>query len=312
MIDVLARIFGTLIILILGIWAKKQFSIDAKQSKIFSAIFLYLTLPFAIVNAFLNMSEFPNELMLVPIIGFVVITIILILAVIISSRLTDEQKKLFIICIPSYGFGSFALPFLQNVYGAFAVILVMLFDLGNTIITSSVTCSVAGIITSKQKVSIKDNAISIVKKLFTSPPFITFAVMFAITYSGINIPRETLIHAVTPMANANGFVAIFMIGILIDFKMDGSNLKNAFVIVLTKVLLNVTVAFILLYFTPFSLEIRQMLFIIALSPVGQLSLVFVERVNGDMKSAALINTLSIVISIIMMSASILVFSASVS
>ncbi len=310
MIDVLARIFGTLIILILGIWAKKKFGINESHSKIFSGIFLYLTLPFAIVNAFLAMDTFPSELMFVPIIGFVVITTILILSVIISGRLTDEQKKLFIICIPSYGFGSFALPFLQNVYGAAAVILVMLFDLGNTIITSSITCSVAGIITSKQKMSIIDNMKSVVHKLLTSPPFITFAVMFAITYSGINIPRETLIHAVTPMANANGFIAIFMIGILIDFKMDTSYLKNAFTIVLTKMSLNIIVAFILLNFAPFDTQIRQMLFIIALSPVGQLSLVFVERVRGSVKTAALINTLSIVLSIIMMSTAILVFSAS--
>lgn len=309
MIDVLARIFGTLIILILGIWAKKKFSIDSKHSRVFSGIFVYLTLPFAIINAFLTM-EFPEELMVVPLIGFTVITVILIIAVLISKNLNDEQKKLFIICIPSYGFGSFALPFLQNVYGALAVILVMVFDLGNTIITSSITCSVAEIATNKQKVSIKDNAKNVIKSLVTSPPFITFAVMFVITYWNLNVPRQTLIHVVTPIANANGFIAIFMIGILIDFKMEKSHLKEACVIVGTKVFLNFIVAFILLYFAPFNLEIRQMLFIIAMSPLGQLSIVFVERVRGNVKAAAFINTLSIIVSIIIMSTAILIFSAS--
>ncbi len=309
MIDVLARIFGTLIVLIFGYWAKRKFKIDIKHSRIFSAIFVNITLPFAIINAFLSM-EFPDELMLVPIIGFVVISIILILAVLISSKLTDEQKKLFIICIPSYGFGSFALPFLQNVYGAFAVILVMLFDLGNTLITSSVTCSVAGIVTNKEKVHVKDNIISVLTSLMKSPPFVTFAVMFVITYWNLNIPKETFVHIVTPIANANGFIAIFMIGILIDFKMEKEHLKDAVTIVLTKVALNVAVAFLLLMFAPFNQEIRQMLFIIALSPVGQLSIVFVERVRGHVKTAAFINTLSIVVSILMMSTAILIFSAS--
>ncbi len=309
MIDVIFRILGTFIVLSLGYLAKRKRLVKPKHSKLLGVLFFNITLPFSIANAFLSV-EFPPELMSLPIISFLVLVVLLTISLVTSRRLTIEQKKMLIVCLPSYGFGSFTLPFLQNIYGAIAVIIVVIYDVGNSIISTGGTYAAAAIATSEQKVSLKENAKSVAKTLIKSPPLATAIFMFALMSSGITIPKDLLTNLVAPVANANGFVAIFMIGIIIDFNMDKSVVKSAFGIVGIKILSNIVIAFTLYLLMPFSLEVRQMLFIMALSPVGQLSVVFIERLKGNLAEVALINTLSIITSFILMAAAVLFFAAS--
>ncbi len=306
MIDVISRILGTFVVLALGYFAKQKRLVKPKHSKLLGVLFFKITLPFSIANAFLSV-EFPPELMTLPLISFSVLVILLAISLIISRKMTLDQKKMLIICLPSYGFGSFTLPFLQNIYGAIAVIIVVIYDVGNCILATGGSYAAAAIATSEEKVSLKENVKSVANTLIKSPPLIVAFSMFIIMSLGINIPKDLLRNLISPVANANGFVAIFMIGIIIDFNMDKSVIKSALGVVGIKIVSNVILAFALYMFMPFSLEVRQMLFIIALSPVGQLSVVFIERLKGNLAEVAFINTLSILTSFIMMAVAVLFF-----
>ncbi len=309
MIDVIFRILGTFVVLSLGYLAKQKGLVKPKHSKLLGALFFKITLPFSIANAFLSV-EFPPELMTLPLISLGVMVILLIISLVMSRNMTLEQKKMLIICLPSYGLGSFTLPFLQNIYGAIAVIIVVIYDVGNCVLSTGGTYAAAAIATSDEKVSVKDNIKAVFDTLRKSPPLITAISMFIIMSTGISMPKALLSNLVAPVANANGFIAIFMIGIIIDFNMDKSVFKSAFGIVAIKIVSNVILAFAIYFFLPFSLEVRQMLFIIALSPVGQLSVVFIERLKGNMAEVAFINTLSILTSFIIMAVAVLFFAAS--
>ncbi len=309
MIDVISRIFGTFVVLALGYLAKKNGLVKPKHSKLMGALFFNITLPFSIANAFLSV-EFPPELMSLPFISLSVMVVLLLTSFIISRKMSLDQKKMLIICLPSYGFGSFTLPFLQNIYGAIAVIIVVIYDVGNAVLSTGGTYAAAAIATSGEKVPLKDNVRSVAMTLVKSPPLMTAIVMFIIMSTGINIPKDLLSNLVSPVANANGFVAIFMIGIIIDFNMDKSVFKSAFGVVAIKMITNIIIAFTLYILLPFSQDVRQMLFIMSLSPVGQLSVVFIERLKGNMAEVAFINTLSILTSFLIMAVAVLFFAAS--
>ncbi len=309
MLEVLPKIFGSFVLILVGYLAKRASLISPQASKIFSTIFFNISLPFTIVSAFLSV-KFDRELIALPFVSFLVIIFILIVSILISRKLPSGYRHLYIVCLPSYGLGSFALPFLQNIYGALAVIIVVIFDLGNILVSAGGSYCAANICTSKTKVRLIDNIKYIIKSAFVSPPFIVSVIMFVLVLSGVELPKTAILDLINPIADANAFIALFTVGLLIDFDMDKSSRKISIAIALAKVVLNIIIALVLFYFAPFNLEVRKILVIVAMSPIGQLTIFFIEKLKGDMKAVAFINTLSIMISFVIMAICVLLFTAS--
>ena len=60
------------------------------------------------------------------------------------------------------------------------------------------------------------------------------------------------------------------------------------------------------FWLPFALEVRQAIALIALGPVSSVSPAFTGRVGGDVELSSAVNSLSIVISIVMITGALAV------
>ena len=84
------------------------------------------------------------------------------------------------------------------------------------------------VVANEEKQSFK----TVAKKLFSSIPFCTYIILFFLSLFHIAIPTQIL--TVTSIAgNANAFLAMLMIGILLEIKLDLSQIR-----LIKKILLN--------------------------------------------------------------------------
>ena len=195
--------------------------------------------------------------------------------------------------LSGYNIGAFTLPFVQNFLGAFGVVAVCMFDIGNSISCTGGSYAVtSAVIGSREKASFAQS----IKKLFSSVPFVTYTGMLILALLNIHIPKE-IISLTSVIGAANGFVSMLMIGMMFEIKFRYDYLSKAGFILAVRYLASGILAFIFYKFMPFPLEIRQVLVIAVFAPVSALSAVFTEKCDGDVGIAGFTSSASIIISI---------------
>ena len=97
---------------------------------------------------------------------------------------------------------------------------------------------------------------------------------------------------------ANAFLALLMIGIGFEIRMDKD--KVAEIVKVLAIRYGIALAFSLGFFflLPFPLEIRQALAVVVLAPVSSVSPAFTGKIGGDVELSSAINSLTIVISVV--------------
>ena len=95
-----------------------------------------------------------------------------------------------------------------------------MFDVGNAIMCFGITFSIAMVI-SKGSVNGKE----ILRTLFSSMPFVTYLVMILLCAAQIHLPQP--VYTVAGMiGQANSFLAMLLIGILFEPKINRSERKD--------------------------------------------------------------------------------------
>jgi hypothetical protein len=136
----------------------------------------------------------------------------------------------------------------------------------------------------------------IAKRLFSSVPFDTYVILLILGYLGIKLPGAVYEIAGT-FGSANAFLAMFMLGGALEFSFAGGSARELGTFLFARYAANAVFALGLYYLLPFPLMIRQILVILVFSPFAAISVAFTERLGLDKSKAALLNSLSIAISI---------------
>ena len=124
----------------------------------------------------------------------------------------------------------------------------------------------------------------------------TYLTMLIISILGIRLP-DALISFISPMAAANPFLAMIMIGMMFDLNLDKETLKDVRGMVIVRVTAALIAAACFYFLLPFPLEVRQALCIVARAPVSGASTAFAEKAGADPAASACINSLCILISV---------------
>ncbi len=302
MIDILLKSCSFVFIIILAYVMKKAGLFKERDYKVVTNAVIYVTLPAAVITSFAS-HKLDISLILAVVIGFALNVAILLLSIALSCKKSKEKRVLWQNLVPGYSIGTFAMPFAQSFFSPAAVITTCLFDAGNAVMC----CGGSYAITDAMLNERKGGAIKlIVKRLLSSAPFISYVVMFCISISGIAIPGKVL-DFISPIAAANAFLAMFMIGMMFDIKIEKSILKEVISITVVRLVMAVVAVVTLYLLLPFSNEIKQALIICTFAPVSTTSTVLAERMNADPAVCACIYSLSIPISIICIVTSLLIF-----
>ncbi len=292
MADILLKSASFICLIALGYFLKRKGLFGKTDYKILSKIILNITLPCATVVSF---AKYPPDtsLLLVVFLGFAMNCLMLVIAYFASKGYDRPSRAVWLNCVTGYNIGTFALPFVQTFLSPAALVGTCLFNTGNALMCNGTTYAISrNIMDGTKGLNLK----SIGKTLLRSVPFLTQFSLLVICICGVKIPKEAVTF-VTPAANANPFLAMFMIGLMFDLHIEKSRIKEISGILVIRYAVAFAAAAAFYFLLPLELPIRQALAITVLAPVGTVSTALAVKAGGDPAMAASANSISILISI---------------
>lgn len=292
MLEVLTRAGCFVSIIILGFILRKVGLFKAEDFTVLSKITIKITLPAAIVVSFAG-KQIDPAMLTISLLGMGGGVLYMLLGFLTNLRSSREKRAFEVLNLPGYNIGNFTLPFVQSFLGSTGVIVTSLFDTGNAIVCLGGAFGVASMIKDGKGFSIK----RLGKALLTSVPFLTYIIMVTTNLLSIPIPSP-IVSCAEIMGNANAFIAMLMIGVGFKLNADRAQLGSIFKILALRYGIATVLALIFYYLLPFSLEARQALVILAFSPIGSAVPAFTGELKGDVGLSSATNSISIVISIV--------------
>ena len=290
--QILFRSASFIAILILGYLLKRSGYLGQKDYQILAKVVLGVTLPAAVLTNFASYTLDVSLLLCVPV-GFALNWVQLLAGSLLSRKRPLPERAVWVNCVPSYNIGTFSLPFVQSFLSPAAVVGCCLFDAGNALMcnggTYALTCQ---FLNPTDRFRLKD----LLRKLVTSIPFMAYLIMLVITLVGIRIPTP-VVDFVSPIAGANPFMAMFMLGTMFDIRLNRSQFKQIAGMLAVRLLIAVVAALVCYFLLPLPLQVRQALTLVVFAPVSITSTTLSQRAGGDPALAACLNSFTIPISI---------------
>ena len=289
-----------IIIMILGYIVKKAGLFDKGDYRILNRLVMYFTLPCVIVTNFTKF-EWENTLFFIPLLGIGINVLMQICAYLFCRKKGDKEKIFYMLNLPGFSMGTFALPFIQNSLGTEGVVAACMFDAGGTIMPSGASFVCTSAILKERERKEKVNAAFVLKRLLTSPPFLTYLIMVPLKIFDISLPSFFLSFT-GKVSDANTFLCMLMIGMMFEMKFKKEQLENVVKLLTARVVFSAAAAAVILSCSFGTESLRKALAIVLFSPIAALSLIFTDKIKGDTELAGFANSLSIVLSMIIMTA----------
>ena len=269
----------------IGFFGPSDYKIPVKMA-------LNITMPCAVLVSFASYKP-DFSLLIIVILGFGMNCLLLTAGYILGRKQPRRVRAVWLNCVPGYNIGAFAMPFVQSFLPPAGLVATCLFDLGNALMCNGTTFAISkNILDGTKGLNLK----RIGQTLLKSVPFLAYIVMLIITVFRISVPKQ-VVDFVTPMANANAFLAMFMVGMMLDLKIEKALFKEVAGMVITRYSSSVLAAAAFYFLLPLPLEIRQALAVTSFAPVSMTSTALTPGAGGDPAVAACANSCSIVLCI---------------
>lgn len=301
MTAVLMRATAFVAIILMGYLLKRAGFFQAKDFYLISRVVIKITLPAAIVSNFSKITM-DRSLLGMCVIGLLCNFVTIGIGYLSNISRSGDSKAFAMLNMSGYNVGNFTMPFVQSFLSPVGFAATSLFDAGNSIMCTGLTYSLASMVAGAEE---QPSFGKVVKKLFSSVPFDCYMIMTVLGLLKIKLPGIMVSFADTAGA-ANAFLALLMLGIGFEIRMDREKIKRIIEILVLRYAIALTMAVGFYFFAPFNLEIRQTLAIVALGPVAGISPAFTAELKGDIEMASAVNSLSILISIVAITAALLI------
>ncbi|WP_320128004.1 AEC family transporter [uncultured Sphaerochaeta sp.] len=270
----------------IGLFGKDDFKVLAK-------ITINVTLPSAIIASFDSFSMDYSLLVLV-LVGILSNSILMAVSYWIMRKESNYKKSYALLNGATYNIGNFSFPFIQGLFGASGMVVAALFDLGNALMATGFTYSLAASVAG----NIRPNPKDLVKKLFESVPFDTYLVMLLLSFLNIHLP-STMAQTMQLIGKANPIVAMFMIGLMLDLHFEKDWIKDSVKMLLVRYLGAIAFSLAVWYFTPWTQVVKITLTLLFFSPISTISSAFTERCTHDGRLSSFTTSLSVIAGILL-------------
>ncbi|WP_270524926.1 AEC family transporter [Longibaculum muris] len=301
MFDVLIKSLTFILIIVIGYTLKKVDVLKKSDANVVATIIMNITLPCALLTS-ANGIELDATILILIAIGIISNVVMMIIGYIASIKDDAKMKGAFMINTSGYNIGNFVLPFVQSFFPGMGVVYLCSFDIGNALMGLGMTYAVADHVASGENhFDIKE----LFKKLFSSIPFDVYVLIFILAIFKLQIPSPILTIAST-IGAGNSFLAMLMIGLMLEIKVSPLEAKNVFKILGLRIVGTIVVSLLTL-FLPIPLLAKQIMIMAYCAPLSTVSAVFTRKIGyqGDMSATA--NSLSILVSIVCMVVLLLLF-----
>lgn len=300
--DVLVKATGFILVIIIGFVAKKFRILKKEDGYTIATIIMNITLPCALLT---SASGITIDSAMMAMLGLGIITNIIMIGVgyVAGRKLEPSRRAAYMINCSGYNIGNFTLPFVQSFFPGIGIAYLCMLDVGNAMMCLGGTYAMASSVASSEEViSVKNVA----KKLLSSIPFDVYIVIFFLSLFKITLPSPVLSVA-TYIGDANGFLVMLMIGLLLEIKMDRHDVEDVIKILILRFSWSIGLAAVCYFVLPLPIIARQILALCLVSPVTTMATVFSRRCGYEKDMPAIVNSLSIIISIILSMILLLLF-----
>lgn len=296
--QVLTKALAFVIIIAFGYLLKQRGFFKPDDYKLIAKIVLNITLPCAVITSF---AAFKMEytLFVLTLIGFLGNLLMIVWGFMLTRYQTNAAKIFYVFNLAGYNIGCFTLPFAQSFLGPFAVVATCMFDVGNSIMCTGGTYALAsGLVHTGEKyepVTLR----SVAAKLLSSVPFVVYVLMLVCALFEVHLPQS--VYTLTGLiGSANTFLSMLMIGMMFEMTLDLKKLKQVREVVLYRYVFGVALAWVCFYHAPLNAEVKEVLTLVFLAPSTAIAPIFIARMGGNVELAGFANSVTIVISIILM------------
>lgn len=295
---VLIKVSSFLSIIIAGMLAGRTGKLGRRTGEAISKIVFNFTLPAAIVHAFGSANFTPDMLLLVPL-GLICALCPYLITYVVTRHSSHDDRILYLMNISGFNIGSFGLPFVQAFFPASTVVAACMFDAGNALMMTGGTYAVTRVLTSGNHINHPIQ--TIIRRLLSSIPFDSYLVLISMAIVGLRVP-QAIVAFTEPMANANGFLSMFMLGLMVSFSINEDRLHKLIYLMSGRIVFSLVMSVAAFKLLPFSSGIRYIIAVLLWAPMGSMGPVFTLWEHSDHGLAGLANTISIFFSIIAMTA----------
>ena len=278
--QVLTKALAFVAVIALGYFLKKRGFFKPHDYELIAKIVLNITLPCAVITSF---AAFKMDYTLF----------------ILTRYQTNATKIFYVFNLAGYNIGCFTLPFAQSFLGPFAVVATCMFDVGNSIMCTGGTYALtSGLVHTGEKYE-PVNLRSIAAKLLGSVPFAVYMLMLVCAVLQLHLPQP--VYTLTGLiGGANTFLSMLMIGMMFEMTLDLDKLKQVREVVLYRYVFGIALAWLCFYHVPLSAEVKEVLTLVFLAPSTAIGPIFIARMGGNVELAGFANSITIVLSIILM------------
>lgn len=260
---------------------------------------LNVTLPAAVIVSFSAMTP-DRGLLVMTLLGIGCNVLALAAGLLLSRHQTAPQRALWALALPGFNIGAFGLPIISAFLTPAAVASTCFLDIGNAVMCTGGTYAITD---SLLRGKDREGSVlaGLVKKLCGSTPFLTYSSMLLLTLLGLRVPGAVG-DFLRPIANANPFCAMFMLGLMFDLDLAPDTLRSVGLVVLGRNMLAVLFALAAWFLLPLPLPARQALCLLVFAPPSVLTPAFTEKCGGSAAAASCISSLCILTGFIGMTA----------
>ncbi len=138
----------TLAIITFGFLIKKFGYISEKEGKIISKFLMHTTFPALMLVSTVRI-KFEPSLFLIPIIAFVLGTIMLSIAFFIFKDYPNDMRGILTMGSSGFNTGLFAFPIIEGIWGREGLVFAIMYDIGNTAVVFGLVYTVGSYFASK-------------------------------------------------------------------------------------------------------------------------------------------------------------------
>lgn len=296
MAEIMIKAAGFVFVIIIAFILKQVHVLEKRDGLTIATIIMNVTLPCALLTNASGVTIDQSMLILL-LIGLVSNIIMLFISFILSRKEENILKGYYMINCSGYNIGNFVMPFVQSFFPGMGVAYLCMFDVGN-----SIMCLAGSVASSNQKLTPK----TVIKKLFSSIPFDVYLLIFVLALFKISIPQPILSVA-SFIGAGNGFLAMFMIGLLLEVKINPSEMKIVLKTLLIRVLFGAILMSIVYFIVPIPMLAKKIVVLAMAAPITTVSAVFSKNIGYHRDAPAISSSLSIIISIAVLVVLIIMF-----
>lgn len=289
---ILIKAAGLALMILAGYCLKRLGVFRSEDAKVLSRIIINLTLPASLIVSFRDFRFDTGYLALI-VIAAASNLALLALGLRLTRGRDPAMQAVYGLNISSYNIGTFVLPFVQSFLPPAALVGVSMFDAGNAPFNTGLAYAVVSARGRGERVQAR----FVAGRLVRSVPFMTYLIMAALSLAQVRLP-EPVYQIASTVSGANAFLAMLMIGILFEVRTAPEKRREIFRILALRYGCDLLIAGIV-WLLPLPALIRQVSVLALLAPVPSISMVFCEKCGCDPSIYSVVNSLSIVLSLVL-------------